>query len=322
MRPLQLATLAAVVVAAVGSPASAAMVAADPAASSGHPGVHLTGTVTDESGDPVADASVLIQPANATAFEELALSRSIHDGFRKLAESGGTDEVTVVQTDAEGRYETSLDVGEYELVAVTDDGLSMVRQVDASDGGTVETDLELDPDRVQPVDGADVGHVTAGNETSVTVRVANVDDEPIRNASLSVSIPDEFTVVDVETDGRWNADSRTLTWETVPAGSQVTATIRVRVAEDAPESEYRIAYAGGSDTHLLQTTNPSRVSVRPPGATPTHHPGGGDGTPTPTAMTEGPHGEGPLPMPAPGFGSVAAVAALLATALAAGRRTR
>lgn len=278
-----------------------------------HPGVHLTGTVTHENGTAAGGVAVLVQPADATDFSELALSRSIQEGFRKLAASGGTDDVAVVRTDADGRYELTQPAGEYDLVAVTAERLSMVRSAGGTDGDTVETDLVLDPGRVQHVEGGDAGRVAPGNRSSVTVRVENADDDPMRNLTLSVALPAGIELVGVDTGGEWDADSGTLTWERVAPGEAATATLRFRVAADAEHGRYRVAYGAHSDTHLLQRTDPSRVTVRPTDAspTPTVHPGGDAATATPGGST----------VPIPGFGPVVAAVAVLAAALLGSRRT-
>lgn len=297
------------------------------------PNATVTGTVTDDDGRPVADAAVVLEPTDGDLLvEHTDGERAVVESLLKVAETD-PDGVTVVHTDGDGRFTAAVPEGRYRVVAVTRERVSPLRDVDATGGTTV--DLTVDRHRVLRVESEFDDPVAPGNTSTVTLRVANPDDEAVGSLSVVVGdLPAGWTVAGVDTAGSYDADARRLTWERVPAGGTASATLQVRVPADAAHDRYRVPLAAESASHFVEHGDVVTVVVRPANATPTPTSIGADlnetGTPPSDGDGETPPsgGDGETPTPdadrtlsVPGFGAAAALGGLVvALALATRRR--
>jgi len=274
----------------------------------------VTGTVSTETGESPSEAWVLAQPADATVFEELALDRSPHEGFLKLARvAGDHDRIAVARPDDGGAYGLDLPTGgAHDVVAVSPAGLSRVRTVEPN--GTA--DLVLDPHRVQRVE-AGTATAAPGGTATVTVRVRNRDDDQIEGVRIVLApAPRDVTLRDVDPagDGRYDASAGVVRWETVPGNGSVAVTLRLSVAGDADRGQRRLALSADSETHVLDHTADAVVAVRPADAPTT--------TALPGSVTTGGDAGGTTGQRLPGFGVGVAAVALLAGVVGLGRSGR
>lgn len=298
--------------------------------------VTVSGTVTDEAGQPVTDAYVLLEPTPTEHVDEaLAGHRSIAEVLLRFG-IADVDGLTVAETDDEGRFSASVPAGEYAVIAVAEESraVSPLRTVTVDDDATV--DLQVDPHRIVYADLEVPDRVAPGETVTVTVDLANPDDRAVESLTMTLSLPDGWTVESVDTTGDWDADARRLRWETVPAGEQVEATLTLQVPPDADREAYPVELTAEAESHFVEYDGYDSVDVMPPGATRTPPPSpieeqtvtpgpdeaGGDGSadpesPTPSSTSSATSRATDAPAGAPGFGFVAAVAAL---ALLAARR--
>lgn len=281
----------------------------------------LSGTVTTESGTPASGAYVLVQNASDSTFAGMTDDRAVHETFLKLSRAD-MEGVRAVRADGRGRYEISLPPGEYDLVAVTEERLSgPVRNVTVE--GETTRNLAVEPDAVVTVEGGDAT-VAPGDETTVTVRVHNPDDDPARNVSVSFAPPAGLAVTPGVAKGSpsVDADAGRVTWSSVAANDAVSFALTVRVPENASQETYRITFDGRSATHFVETVDETRLA-RPAGETTTAVPAGGDGSErTATTDTATPNPETTVDGQGPGFGVLVGVLALLAAGGLFHRRPR
>lgn len=279
--------------------------------------VQISGTVTGMDGAPADDAVVLFG-ADAT------LTKFSPDELRDLAAADPAN-LTVVAADSEGRFEATVAWDRAEAaVALTDDGVSDLVFL-GRENGTV--DVRLYERRPQTVH-AHVGAVSNDERRGdLFVNLVNSGDTAVENLSVTlVSIPDGWSVAEVETVGRYSAERRTLTWSSVAPGAAVDTTVVLSVPAGTPPGEYAVELRAGSDTHrvdvesetveVLPEETPGPTTTPPPGdrATPTSSP--------PSPATDGTGGTTPsADASGPGLGVAAAVTGLaLATALLVRRR--
>lgn len=292
--------------------------------------VTVAGQVTDEDGQPVADAYVLLEPTPTEHLADALEGDRTIDGMLLRFGMADVDGVTVAKTDEEGRFTASVPADEYAVIAVAENprAVSELHTVEAT-GDETTVDLQVDPHRVVSVDLDVPGRVAPGETATITVALDNPDDRPVESLSMDLGLPDGWAVEAVETDGEWDADARRFHWDSVPAGERVEATLTVRVPGDAERGSYSVELTGDSESHFVEYAGYTTVDVLPPGATPTetqtpHH---DEFTPSPTHegagsddSTAGPAADGSAtdaPASAPGFGFVVAIFVL---ALLAARR--
>lgn len=289
----------------------------------------VSGTVTDEDGRPVADAYVLIEPSPAEHLREAT------DGDRNVAEyllrMGMTDleDVKSVRTDDDGHYRFDVPSGTYELVAVTEDrAVSRLHEVSADGDSTV--DPTVDPDRVLRIEGEQVT-VVPGNETSVTLRLENTDDDTVRSLVVGYGeLPSGWAVESVATDGREDPAERQVTWDTIGPGETASVRLTLSILEDAEPGHHTVGVSADAETHFVEQTIGIRVRVEPPGWTPTAThtsvPGGDDIAGSDGEYTEGDNRStdtpSETPTTAPGLGVGATGLALAALVVGLVRRTR
>lgn len=292
--------------------------------------VTVSGTATGPDGAPVEGAYVLLEPMPADRLDEATA------GDRVVAESllrfgmADVDGVWTARTDADGRYAVAVPPGEYAVVAVVEDDRAVSHRHDvAAEGGTT-VNLTVDPGRVQSLAGEEVS-AEPGEAVQVPVRLTNTDDETVRTLAVTFeTLPDGWTLRGVETGGNYDPESRTVTWETVGPGETVTAAVTVAVPADADPGRRGLLASADSESHHVEWTDRARVSVDPPGRTPTEVDTPSPVTDAPGGDTTGRDGGADTEWPpggsgeddgisAPGFGVPAAVFALVAAALAARR---
>ncbi len=287
LRPITLAALVVVTALAGGGLAAGA-----------GPGDEVTvaGTVTGVDGEPATDAAVLIGDDGDLT------GRSTTD-LRRLAERGpGGLEMTVVRTDDGGRFETRVPWGQAPAaVVVSDDGVSdrhPIRRENAT------LDVALYERRPRTVH-AHLGGV-AHDETraELFVDLDNSDDTAVRNLTVELAaLPEGWSVATVETAGRYDATTRTLTWPAVAPGGAVDTTVVLAVPDGTAPGEYVVDLRATSDGHRIGV-EPETVEVLPEEtAGPTTMPAStpiATGTPPPT----------PTDAAAPGAGVAAALTAL------------
>lgn len=286
VRPVTLATLVVVTALAGGGLAAGA--------GSGDE-VTVAGTVTGVDGAPATDATVLVGDDGDLT------GRSTTD-LRRLAERGpGELEMTVVRTDDGGRFETRVPWGHASAaVVVSDEGVSDLHPI-RRENATL--DVALYERRPQTVH-AHLGGV-AHDETraELFVNLDNNDDTAVRNLTVELTaLPEGWSVATVETAGRYDATSRTLTWPAVAPGDRVDTTVVLAVPDGTAPGEYVVDLRAGSDGHRIGV-EPETVEVLPEEtAGPTTTPGTTTtaGTPSPT----------PTDASAPGAGVAAALTAL------------
>jgi hypothetical protein len=257
--------------------------------------VTVAGTVTAVDGGPAADAAVLIG-------DDGDLTERSTTDLRRLAERGpGELELTVVRTDDEGRFETRVPWGHASAaVVVSDEGVSDLHRI-RRENATL--DVALYERRPQTIH-AHLGGV-AHDETraELFVNLDNSDDATLRNLTVELAaLPEGWSVATVETAGRYDATSRTLTWAAVAPGDGVDTTVVLAVPDGTAPGEYVVDLRARSDDHRIGVA-PETVEVLPeetagpttaPARTPT-----AAGTPSPT----------PTDAAAPGAGVAAALTA-------------
>lgn len=282
--------------------------------------VRIDGTVTGPDGAPAGDSVVLVGDA-------AMLSKLSPDELRAFA-ADDPERLTVVPVGDDGQFETTVPRDRAEAaVAVSDAGISEVVRLGRSDASL---SLRLHERRPQTVRASASAVSVDDRRTELSVGLINTGDEDVENLSVTLtSLPDGWTVEDVETDGSYRAADATLTWTAVPAGDQVDATVVLRVPEDAPVGEYTVDLRARSDSHPV-AVDPVTVHLRPEETEqPTTRVPAGDGdasttdrhTATERHTTDPPARESPTVTPVPGFEVAAALAALaLSTALLWRRR--
>jgi hypothetical protein len=251
--------------AAVGNAgARAAAVPFDRADAGGH-GVRIEGTITDDDGDPVEGAYVVVQPAGAGYLENATGGE--HPVRRSLLELAEDPPLSVdVNRSVEGgEYIVHVPrAGDYDVIAVSEDGISELGSASIRLEGATEN-LTVDAHRVLSVEGDDAS-ATPGDLAAVEVRLANPDDDPVRNLSIPVSVPEGWSVERVDADAAW--DGERLAWERVPAGETATAILRVRVPEGTETGVYDVALRGDAAARFVEHGT-ARVRVAAPNATAT-----------------------------------------------------
>jgi hypothetical protein len=273
----------------------------------------LAGGVDVERGDDLRprETWVLAQPADATAFDDLALDRDPHEGFLRLAR-GDADGVFVTRT-TDGEF--ALDVperGAYDVVAVSPEGLSRVRTVEAN--GTTRLSLTLDAERVGAVD-AERAVVAPGGTVEATVTVRNPDADEMAGVELLLApAPRDTTLraVRPRDGGDYYEGAGVVRWESVPPNGSVSVALSLAVEEDADRGPRPLEVGASARTHALDHTDDVELVVRPANATTTR---------TTTPLLDASATATTTDERAPGLGVAAALSALLAVALLA-RRTR
>lgn len=294
----------------------------------------VSGEVVTADGAPADGAYVVLEPVPADRVAEAT------DGSRAVAESllrygmAEPDDVVAVRSGTEGTYRAEVPPGDYVVVAVSerDWRVSRLHEVTVEEGEEVDLDLVLDAERVQELE-AETVDAEPGGTVEVPLELLNTDDEPVQQLDLELAaLPDGWTVEDVETDGNYDEDAGTVTWETVASGERAAATVTVGVPEDADTGRVSLLRAVDADSHFVEWTLGPRVFVKPPDWTPppTHTPspateptdvddatGEDAGNDEDTPTDGGPADDSTT---APGLGPLAAAVALL-LATAAVRRT-
>lgn len=286
--------------------------------------VTVEGTVTGVDGDPAGDAVVLLG-------EDATLTKHSPDQLREFADSDPAN-LTVVEVDDDGRFETTVAWEDAEAaVALDDDGISdlaYARRSARESGGNVTLDLQLYERRPQTVH-AHAGTISDGERrTELYVNLGNSDDVAIENLSVSLSLPAGWSVADVTTNGSYHSGERTLTWSSVAPDGEVDTTVVLAVPEDETSGEYTVELRAESDSHRVDVESET-VEVFPedtPG--PTRSPGGDAEGPsttapplTPTDRSTPTQSPSPANASGPGLEGLAAVTALaLLAALLALRR--
>lgn len=288
--------------------------------------VTVTGQVTDEDGQPVADAYVLLEPTPTGHLDEaLAGDRTIAGMLLRFG-MADVDGVTVAETDADGNFEATVPAGEYAVIAVAEESRAVSGLHTVAASGDVTVDLTVDPHRIVEVEQDLPGRVAPGETVTYTVGLENPDDRPLESLTMDLTLPDGWTVESVETGGEWDGEARRLHWDAVQPGERVEATLTIRVPEDTDRGSYPVEVSADSESHFVEHTLYDPVDVLPPGATPTetHTPtgtvdgtsspkGGEAGTSTTTSTSVPATSSAPAtdtPASAPGFGVVAGVVAL------------
>lgn len=282
--------------------------------------VTVDGTVTGVDDAPAGDAVVLVG-------EYGLLSKKSPAELRDIAADDPAD-LAVVEVADDGSFSTTVDRRQADAVlALSDAGVSETVRLG---GENATLSLQLHEHRPQTVYAA-VSSVSYGeNRTRMYVSLVNNGDAAVENLTVDVtSLPDGWSVADVETDGSYDAASRTLTWRSVPAGAEVDTTVTLVVPEAATVGEYRADLAGSSDAHPV-TVEDATVELLPEEtAGPTETALGGDGatstprytddleTTTTSTPTDTPR---PTATSTPGLGVLVALAGLLAGAVVAARR--
>lgn len=238
-------------------------------ASDGAHGNRIEGNVTDPDGQPVEEAYVLVQARgerflqNATAGDE-----PIRESLLALVEEHPYGLYWNATTES-GSYVVHVPrVADYDVIAVTEDGVSRLRTVSVR-VRRAEQDLAVDPDRILSLETGDPS-ATPGEVAAVELRVPNPGERPVEDLSVALELPAGWTVEGVETDGDWDADARRVTFDRVAPGETATATVRVRVPADVDRGLHRIELAADARRHFVEHVGGVQVRVAPPGAaTPT-----------------------------------------------------
>lgn len=290
MRAAPLALLGALVVVLAG-------IAPAVAATDSGSGVAIEGHVAGVDG---VDGNVSVVVGSAAMLEKSSPER-----LRRVA-ANPPDDVAVTRTDADGDYAMTVPdaVDAEAVVAVGPDGVSRVRRIDGD--GTYDLTLFSG----KPLRFSVTTAVTEpGGRDTVTIRVKNTGDAPVENLRLAVGrFPSGWNLVGTNAEGAtFDPDSRTFTWESVPAGEWAEAKLRLFVGINASTGEYEVPMFAASDTNPTTSENLT-VEVRYPTTAPEQTAvGGGDGE-------GGNDGVGGTGIGAPGFGPVVAGVALVALA--------
>ncbi len=273
--PPSVAVLVVAVVIALAVPAVAVAPVDDaPAAPGGGPdatssadGVHgdvVEGTVTDEDGDPVEGAYVLVQAngerylQNATAGDE-PVRRSLFE----LVDEHPFGLYWNTTTE-DGSYTVHVPrPADYEVIAVTEDGVSRLLDVSVR-VQRAERDLTVDPARVLSVE-ANGPSAASGDVATLELRVPNPGDDPVEGLSMTLSPPADWSVEGVETDGEYDQEAGRVTFERVEPGGVATATVRLRVPEGATRDVHDVGVTADARTHFVEHGDVG-VRVAPPGA--------------------------------------------------------
>lgn len=282
--------------------------------------VRVDGTVTGVDGAPGGDAVVLVG-------EYGLLSKHSPDELRSIADDDPAD-LAVVEVADDGSFSTTVDRRRADAVlALSDAGVSETVRLG---GENATLSMQLHEHRPQTVHAA-VSSVSHG-ETRIRMYVSLVNngDEPVENLTVEVtSLPDGWSVADVETDGSYDEATRTLTWRSVPAGAEVDTTVTLSVPDAASVGEYGVGLAGSSGTHAISVPDGTVELLPEETAGPTTTVLGGDGaTSTPrytddlesTATPPGTDTPRPTGTSTPGLGVLVTLAALGGLAVVAGRR--
>lgn len=233
---------------------------ATPLSADGTHGELVEGTVTDAEGRPVEDAYVLVQAKgegllqNATAGDE-----PIRQSLLELVDEHPFGLYWNATTES-GSYAVHVPrPGDYEVIAVTDEGVSRLRTVSIR-VGAAEQDLTVDPDRILSLETADPS-AAPGEIATVELRVPNPGDEAVEDLTVAFSPPPGWTIEGVESDASWDADAARLTFERVEPGETATATVRVRVPPDAERGPHRIELAADASQHFVEQLGGVQVRV-------------------------------------------------------------
>ena len=221
-----------------------------PSAEGAH-GTVIEGTVTDENGDPVEAAYVIVQAngermlQNATDGED-----SVRQSLLELVDEHPFGLYWNATTE-EGRYSVHVPrPADYEVIAVSEDGISRLRHVSVRVQGA-EQNLTVEPDRVLSVE-ADAQAVAPGEVTAVELRVPNPGDEPVEGLTLGLSTSEGWTVEGVETDGEYDPEAGAVTFDRIEPGEVATATVRVRAPEDAETDVLGLNVTADAKTHFVE----------------------------------------------------------------------
>lgn len=298
------------------------VVAGFPTAAAPGPGdqVALQGTVTGTDGAPAGDAVVLIG-------EYSMLSKLSPDELRDVA-ADDPDGLTVVSVDGEGRFSATVSWKRADTaVALNDAGISDVERV-----GHQNTTLSfrLHEHRPQRIHATSVAVSADEHGGDLLLSLVNNGDATVENLSVTLaSLPEGWSVGEVETGGVYHPATNTITWRSVPPGAEVDTTVVLTVPADAAVGEYSVDLRARSDTHPIsvppvtvellpeETAGPTTTSL-PMGDEETGTTAGGDGTAT---RSERSSRRSSTATSTPGFAVATAVVALaLATGLLGRRR--
>jgi|GEM_PF-2946056 len=214
--------------------------------------VTVNGTVTGVDGEPVSDAVVLVG-------DSATLTKSSPDELRELA-AADPQNLTIIEV-TDGRFETTLDSSRAEAaVAVSDGGISELVYIRGTNA-TLDTKLyERRPQIIHEHAGA----VTVDERRAeLYVKLGNSGDTVMTNLSVSVaSLPDGWSVADIETDGEYRSADRTVRWASIPAGEGIDTTITLAIPTGVSVGEYTVELRAESDTHRVDAASET-IEVRP-----------------------------------------------------------
>lgn len=256
----------------------AMLVAADPG-----PGdeVSIDGTVTAPDGTAASDAVVLFS-------SDETLDRFTPDELRAFAEDP-PENVTVTTVDGDGRFDATVTWERSEAaLAVSDAGIS---EIVFTGRENTTIDLRLRENRPQTVH-AHIGSISHDEqETDLFINLQHNGETAVEDLSVTVdSLPEGWSIERVETDGQYDADSRTLTWASIQPGNEVDTTLVVRAPEDADPGEYTVELRAESTTHDISVADPvETVEILPentPGPTTTPPPSDAGTPASPDATDE------------------------------------
>jgi len=134
---------------------------------------------------------------------------------------------------------------------------------DSTDSVTTSIIVEGDGEGLLPITTVSgPGIIAPGEQTTVTYRIQNTGDEPV-GAQLSIeNLPDEFTVVNVDSGGGVeSSDNRRVAYTQIQPGDTRTATFTLEAAADAERQDYTydvVSEALGADS---VSTTQSTVTV-------------------------------------------------------------
>lgn len=265
--------------------------------------VTVEGTVTGTDGAATGEAVVLVG--------EYAMLAKLSPSELRDAAAENRSDLTVVEVGSDGRFATNVSRARADgAVALSADGIS--ETVRLGNGGSTLS-FRLFERRPQSVHAA-AAPTEPGETTRLYVDLRNDGDHAVENLTVTLTgLPDGWAVVGNDTAGTYDADARTLTWASVPAGEAADATLTISVPENAAVDEYPLALRASSDTNPVAAENVT-IEVREETQGPTEtrtgslDAGGPDDTTTDSPV--------PTETSVPGFGVAAALAALAAAAAA------
>jgi hypothetical protein len=222
-----------------------------------------------ENGGPLPIQVSLVGPTTATRGATLALQvRVVHQGDRPITD--GIVRITLppaLRHPGGGEIEADLGdlkPGDVRLLPL-DLGAEQTGRWTVGLGVRTPDGRESRSEQLLTVNGAALnlrleGPLTtpAGREFDLQAVLVNADTTPARRVRVQLTIPDGLEVAAIEDDGRFDAVSRTTTWELaqLPAGSGAAVGIKLRPARTGAFSlealaETREAPASPARTTLL-----------------------------------------------------------------------